>query len=391
MILTDDLLERVDQLPGQLLPLREQLIANLVMLAQIPAPSGQEQQRVRFLLDRFVEAGLPQVAADDAGNAVGLMRGRQGHRTILCVAHLDTIVPAAVDHNVLVQADRVIGPGVSDNALGGAVLAMLPTVLQHLGVELESNLLLLGSVKSVGRANHEGLRFYLDHTSEQIDYGLVVEGIQLGRLNYFSIGTLRADVTCDVRPKGELAYGSENALIALNHIINRILGIPVPERPFTRITLGRVRAGVSYETEPDHAELGLEIISHDDELIEQIREQIEDIAAETSAQHGVDAQADFFFARRACGLPFSHPLVKTAVEILKKLELRPDPTHSPSELSDLLDRGIPSITLGISRGEKNLKQTDFVLLEPILKGVAQLVGVLLAIDQGFCDESATVA
>jgi len=81
MILTDDLLERVDQLPGQLLPLREQLIANLVMLAQIPAPSGQEQQRVRFLLDRFVEAGLPQVAADDAGNAVGLLRGRQGHRT----------------------------------------------------------------------------------------------------------------------------------------------------------------------------------------------------------------------------------------------------------------------------------------------------------------------
>ncbi|MFW5692797.1 MAG: hypothetical protein ACOCWL_01140, partial [Thermoguttaceae bacterium] len=59
----------------------------------------------------------------------------------------------------------------------------------------------------------------------------------------------------------------------------------------------------------------------------------------------------------------------------------------PSELSEFIARGIPAVTLGISRGERSrMKGTDYVLIEPILTGVAQLVGAILAIDRGACDE-----
>ena len=379
--------EAIRQLPWALLPLRERLLANLVMIAQTPASTGEEEQRVRFLLDRFVEAGISDAAADEVGNAVGRLHGSGGERNILLVSHLDTIFPANLDHSVTVEADRVIGPGVGDNALGAAIVSLIPVVLEHLGIQLRSNLILLGSTSSLERGNHAGIRFFLDHLPERVDYGICVEGMQLGRLNYFSIGTARGDVACHVRPEPSRSYGTESALVVLNHIINRVLAISVPNRPYTVIRLGKMRAGVAYDVEPDHAELGLEIVSHSDQMIEQVHRQIEDIVAEMSARHAVDAHLDMFFKTQAGGMAFAHPLVKAVLNVMQSLGIEPDQGHSPSELSEFIGRSIPAVTLGISRGVKNRKWSpDYVLIDPILTGVAQLVGVIRAIDEGACDE-----
>lgn len=380
--------------PEALKPIRERLLSNLVMIARIPAPTGGEAARARFLLDRFVEAGLSDAAADEAGNAIGRINGRQHNRTILLVSHLDTVYPASVNHEVVVEAHRVIAPGVGDNAMGAAVLAMLPAVLEHLGLRLDSDVLLLGCTRSLGRGNRAGIRFFLDHWHEKIDYGVCVEGMQLGRVNYFSIGTVRADIICSVHSHGEASrsYGSESALVVLNHIINRILSIPLPARPFTKIKLGKLRAGMYYDVEPDRAELGMEIVSHSDGMIEQLCGQIDAIVAEMSARHAVKARFDKFFSTAAGGIPFSHPLVKSVLEVMNQLGIEPDQGHSPSELSELVARRIPAVTLGITHGMKNQEnEPDYVLIDPILTGVAQLVGLLLAIDEGRCDEIATVA
>lgn len=377
----------VEELPEALKPMRERLLSNLTMIARLPAPTGSEQDRVQFMLDRYLEAGLTDASTDEVGNAVGRIRGRRGNRAILVVSHLDDIPRPRDEHEVIVKSDRVIGPGVSDNALGAAVVSMLPAILDHLDIELNSDLILLGSIHSLGRGNHGGIRFFLDQYPDDIDFGVCVEGIQLGRLNFFSIATARADVTCVVHngisPRG---YGSENALVVLNQIINRILGIPVPVRPYTVIRLGKLRAGVTYDVEPDHALLGLEIVSHDDAEIDRIQREMEAICFEMSARHAVQARLDVFFRTRAGGIPFAHPLVASAVRVMKKLGIEPDQGHSPSELSEMIARDIPAVTLGVSHGKKNRKRKpDFVLIEPILRGVAQVVGTILAIDEGACD------
>ncbi|MFH1920655.1 MAG: peptidase [Planctomycetota bacterium] len=381
--------EMIRDLPETLRAMRERLVANLVMIAQIPAPTGDEASRVRFLLDRFAEASLRDAAVDDAGNAVGRLAGTRGDRTILLVSHLDTIFPATQSHDVRVEADRVLGPSVGDNALGAAIISLIPAVLEHLGIELQSDLLLLGSTRSLGRGNHSGIRFFLDHLPEKVDLGICVEGMQLGRLNFFSIGTARADITCEVRqlPEPSRSYGSESALVVLNHIINRILGIATPSRPYTRINMGRMRAGMYYNVEPDLAELGLEIVSHSDEMIDRICGEMNDIVSEMSARHAVDARFEVVSSTRAGGIPFAHPLVKSVLEVMGQLKIEPDQGHSPSELSELISRQIPAVTLGITYGDKSRKaEPEYVLIDPILTGVAQLLGVILAIDEGVCDE-----
>ena len=52
-----------------------------------------------------------------------------------------------------------------------------------------------------------------------------------------------------------------------NEYANRLLEIETPQRPFTKVSIGKVHAGVSYDVEPDHAELGFEVSSHSDSMI----------------------------------------------------------------------------------------------------------------------------
>ena len=381
----DDAVGLLEELPARLAPLREEVLANVVMIGQTPAPSGQEGGRVRYLMDRFTEMGLPEAGPDEAGNAVGFLPGEIGDRTVLLVAHLDTIVPDTVDHNLTVSADRITGPGVSDNSLGAAALTMLPSLLDSLGIELNCNLQLLGSVRSLERGDHAGLKFFLDHASRPVDAGICVEGVALGRLNYFSIGTIRGDIRCRVRPVESRSYGSESAVVVLNYIINRILGIELPARPFTKIRIARVRAGRSYDVDPEQAVLGFEVNSHEDSMIDRVRVHIEDIVSEMSARHAVDAELDVFFRRTAGGIGFRHPLVKACVNVMSALGIEPDQGHSPSELSEFIARDIPAVTLGISEGRKNHEEEDFVMINPVMTGLAQLIGLLLAIDRGEAD------
>ena len=50
-----------------------------------------------------------------------------------------------------------------------------------------------------------------------------------------------------------------------------------------------------------------------------------------------------------------------------------------------IERGVPAITVGITTGA-NFNETDeWVAVEPMLRGVAQVIGMLLAIEGGCCE------
>ncbi|TWU11478.1 hypothetical protein CA54_02850 [Symmachiella macrocystis] len=368
------------ELANALTPLREEVLANLAMLAQIPVSDGVESQRRRYLLDRLVAAGLPEASSDAAGNAIGFLPGKTGLRTVMLVAHLGTPICHATEPDVVIEADRIVGHGVADNSLGAAVMSMVPCCLKELGITLDSNLQLIGSVRSLKRGHDEGLRYVLDHAERPSDFGLVLEGIRLGRLSTFATGTVRADIICNI------SGDSGNALIVLNRIIDRLLKIAMPTRPYTKIRLGQIKAGELYHVEPVYGELGLEVLSDSSEELDRIVGEIEEIVAESSASSGIQTRLDCFFRREPGGVPFSHSLVKSVVDVMSQLDIQPAQDDRPSELSEFIAAGIPAVTLGITDGQTHLRRPDFVMIEPILTGVAQIIGVLLEMDRGACDE-----
>ncbi len=366
--------------------LRETLLANLVMLGEIPAPTFQEKARVDFLLQRFSECGLNNTSFDECGNGVGLLPGRTRDRNILLYAHADTVFSARRDHTVSVHADKICGPGIADNSLGLAVLATLPTLLEKLNLRLDAGLVLMGGARSLGRGDLEGIRFFLNHNKIPVTAGICVEGAQLGRLSYASAGMLRGEITCRVPEEYDwIRRGTTGAVLILNEVINHILGISLPRKPQTSIVLGSVEAGAGFNIIPTEGKLCFEVRSESGDIVKRIAGELDDIIEDVTSQTGAEVVLDIVARREPAGLAIGHPLVKQTREIMSSLDLRPHITPSISELSALIAHGIPGVTLGMTEGDRLHEQQESIQIDPIFTGLAQLVGVMLAIDGGFCD------
>jgi tripeptide aminopeptidase len=384
----DQILQSLPQFEEKLRSLREMILANLVMVGEIPAPTFEEKTRVQFVRDRFSECGLHTCSTDEKGNVFGVIPGQAGKKNILVVAHVDTLFSNQIDHTISVDSDRVIGPGVGDNSLGVASITSLPTILEHLDIQLQSNLVLMGSVKGLGRGDLEGLRFFLKNNTMPISAGVCVEGAEIGRLSYESLGMIRGEISCAVPEAYDWTqFGASGAILTLHDVIDKINKIPTPRRPFTAILLSSIHAGGdSYNRIATRSILRFEVRSESAEIVENIENQLHDIIEEKVLQSGADIKLDIFARRKPGGISYSHPLIDTIRKIMQKLNIQTWITPSISELSAFIDHQIPAVTIGISKDEVEDDITEQVQIEPMFTGLSQLVGLLLAIDNGVCDE-----
>lgn len=380
------LTKKLPEIRGQLKEFREILLANLVMIGEIPAPTFKESDRIEFLLNRFNEAGLADNSIDDTGNGIGVLNGTEGDNAILVNAHADTVFSSKTDHTMQVSSNVIAGPGVADNSLGLAVLATLPYMLQELDITLKQDLILLGGVKSLGRGDLEGIRFFLNNNSFNITEGICIEGVELGRLSYSSIGMLRGEITCKVPEMYDWSrFGDASAILTLNEVINKINDIRLPTRPRTSVVMGSISGGSSFNTIAKEATLGFEVRSESEEVVNDVGQTITDIAREVSSKTGDDVDLDIFARRKPGGIPYAHPLNKCTREVMQSLGIEQRLAPSTSELAAFIDKDIPALTLGITTGDHIHKHNESVEIEPIYNGITQLIGTIIAIDGGYCD------
>ncbi|KGM43101.1 Acetylornithine deacetylase [Olavius algarvensis spirochete endosymbiont] len=374
----DSLNEYVRQLEG----IREAVFSTMVMVNEIPAPTFKELNRAKFLVDRFSELEMLNTSIDEKGNAIGILPGRTGDNDILVTAHLDSVFDNTIDHTVTLKPNVAIGPGIGDNSLGVAVLGTLPLILRRIGLELDSNLVLLGSTRSLGKGNLEGIRFVLNNYKRPLISALCLEGIKIGRLSFSSIGMLRGELTYKIPELYDWTkFNSVGAIVDMNDMINRILEIPLPRKPKSTIVLGQMEAGTSYNTLPTKARLRFEIRSESDEIVSSLASRINYLAEEMTSKTGALVKFNKIALRKSGGTEFSHPLNNIGRNILNQLGISPRITPSTSEVTALIDKGIPALTIGLTDGENGGDLEESVFIEPISKGLAQLAGLLRAIDE----------
>ncbi|MEM1294672.1 MAG: peptidase dimerization domain-containing protein, partial [Verrucomicrobiota bacterium] len=277
--------------------LRDVVLANAVFCGEIPSPTFGEKKRIAFMSDRFTESGV-ESSVDEVGNVTAVVPGKDNKKNILLVAHADTLWEANDDHAVKALTDTLHGIGLADNSLGIAAMASLPLILERLGIELNANLILLGAVRSLGRGDLEGLRFFLDHTQKPVHGAVCIEGAQLGRLSHSCLGMVRGKIVVTV-PKNQdwKQWGAANAITSLHQIVDQILAIGRPDKPRTQIILGSVRAGSGYNTSPERATLRFEVRSESEEVVNKIHGEINQILEEANAHRQGKAELSIIAQR----------------------------------------------------------------------------------------------
>src|SRR4051812_22662694 len=89
----------------------ETIVRMQIAVAQIPAPTGDEQERGEWMRRRFHDCGLSNLEVDTAGNVIGRREGRADLPPVVVCAHLDTVFPRQTDLSVRRVGHRLVGPG----------------------------------------------------------------------------------------------------------------------------------------------------------------------------------------------------------------------------------------------------------------------------------------
>jgi len=384
----DNFLEKLPALVEVVKSLKEIIITNIVLIGQTPAPTFREKKRSKLFMERLAEFQVDEVTTDGYRNPIGILRGADPSKPpIFVLAHLDTFYENNQPINYTIKENTITGPGILDNSLGVGVITSLPAIFKKLDLQFESDIVLAGTIQSVGRGNLRGVRHLLKTWPTPIRGGICVEGVQLGRLNYFSDGMIRGEIHCNISgDRGTLDEYPPNAIIVLNEVINEIMNLKTSQRPRSRIVIGKIRGGATHSKIASEAVLGFGIRSDSYKMVKKIYGDINDIVEGISHENEVDLNLKTISNLRASRLKYNHPLVKSAAAVLETLGIKPFSKSTESSLSIFLSQKIPAVTLGITYGENVFKEKATMEIEPMFKGIAQIIGVLKTIDSGVCDE-----
>jgi acetylornithine deacetylase/succinyl-diaminopimelate desuccinylase-like protein len=381
----------LDKLPAfvdNIKSIKETIIANIVLIGQVPSPTFKEKRRTSVFMERLAEFQVDECSTDGYRNPIGIIRGTSETKPpILVVAHLDTIFGTDVDHYYTIKENSITGVGIMDNSVGIGVLVSLPEIFRKLNLRFESDIVLAGVIQSTGKGNLRGIRHLLKTWPTAIRGAVCIESVECGRLNYYSDGMIRCEIDCNISTTNGFEYKFKpNAILIIHEVINQIMLLRLPQKPRSRVIIGKTSGGSKHGIIANDAKLGFEIQSTSDKMVKSILNDIKDIVEGISHEHEVDLKLKTISNINAARLKFNHPLVKGTVAVMETLDIEPVSEPSESELSIFLSHKIPAVTLGITHGENYHQLNARAEIEPMFKGIAQIIGVIMAIDSGVCDE-----
>ena len=384
----DQYLDKLPDFVKAVKSIQETIITNIVLIGQIPSPTFKEKRRAQVVMERLAEFQVDECSTDGYRNPIGIIRGTSESKPpIFVVANLDTVFARDVDHYYTIKENSITGAGILDNSLAVGVLVSLPEIFRILNLRFESDIVLAGVIQSIGKGNLRGIRHLLKTWHTPIRGAVCIESSELGRLHYYTDGMIRCEVECNISTvEGWEHKFKPNAILVINEVINQILKLRLPQKPRSRVIFGKTSAGFKHGMIAYDAMLGFEIQSDSDRMVKSIFNDIKDIIEGISHEYEVDLKLKTISSLNAARLKFNHPLVKSTVAVMKKLEIEPISAPSESELSIFLANKIPAVTLGVTRGENHHQANAKVEIEPIYKGITQIIGVMMAIDKGVCDE-----
>ena len=116
----------LDQLPDfvdTIRSIKETIIANIVLIGQIPSPTFKEKRRSNVFMERLAEFQVDECTTDGYRNPIGIIKGTSETKSpIFVVAHLDAIWGTDIDHYYTIKENTITGAGIMENSVGVGVL-----------------------------------------------------------------------------------------------------------------------------------------------------------------------------------------------------------------------------------------------------------------------------
>src|SRR6202035_3913259 len=258
----------------------ESLINDIqIKLAEIPAPSYQEEQRAAAVEQLLEAAGLT-THRDKTGNVIGELRGVNEKEVVILAAHLDTVFPAGTDVKVHREGERLSGPGISDNGTGLAALVAIARAMEAAKIKPRRTILFVANVGEEGEGNLRGMRALVDVYREKLKAAIVLDGSGTDHVTTKALASRRLEVAV-TGPGGHSwsDFGMVNPINALVRGSVRFINTKVPTSPRTTFNLGQIEGGTSVNSIPHEAKLKVDIRSESEDELTRLEAALRECVA----------------------------------------------------------------------------------------------------------------
>ena len=357
------------------------LINQAITIQQIPAPTFEEHDRARYVLDKLQELGLQEAHTDIVHNAAGKCPGTDPNASaVLISAHTDTVFPRETSLLMHYEGrDRIYGPGLGDNSLGVAGLLTLAEIFHHFQITPRRPVWFLANSREEGLGDLGGIRAFHTARRNELNCGIVLEGLALGRIFHEGIAVKRLHI--QVFAGGGHSwqhFGRPSAIHQLLALGTRIVALDVPQEPRTTYNIGLISGGQSVNSLASQAGLYLDMRSEETATLAALEAEVRAIVDDIARTNGITTSIEVVGDRPAGSVSPDHELVRGAVAALSAVGIEARHETGSTDANWLLAQGLPTVTLGLTTGSNAHRLDEFIDCPPISLGMRQLVLLALA-------------
>ncbi len=338
------------------------LVDDVLALARVPAPTGEEEARLRWLEDRLRDAPGTRMR-DAAGNL--LWRWGEGPPELVVAAHVDTVFPRDTVLDVRREGDALVGPGVGDNAAAVAVAVHVVEELLRAGPLAPGAVAFTVGEEGLGnlRGAHAvcaawpGARF------------IALEGHWLEQVVVDAVGSVRVRLVAS-GPGGHSwnDRGTPSAIAALLELLPRLTALDRPDAP---VNVGTIAGGRSVNTIADHAEALVECRALEQAPLDAFAD-----AAQALASPALSVDVAIVGRRPAGRLDRDDPLLRAVLDVRARLGLPTTLGAGSTDANAAIARGMPALCIGASSGSGMHTLQERIDATSLERGAAQLRAVL---------------
>ena len=364
------------------------ILRTQITVAQIAAPTGEEQERGGWVARRFRDCGLSDVHTDDVGNVVGRRDGSAELPPVVICAHLDTVFPRDTDLSIRRDGDRLVGPGINDNGRGLAVMLALAAEIDGVRLRTHHPVEFVATTGEEGLGDLRGAKHYFANRGRDAHAMVALDGAGDERIIHRALGSRRFRISYS-GPGGHswAAFGVPNAVHAAANAASRLASLPLPSSPRTTLSVGRIGGGLSVNSIPDRAWLEIDSRSTSATALDDIERAIRTIATiaaddenakRAAGSRSLAVEVESIGARPCGETPADHSLVQSALEATRLVGRQPDLALASTDANVAISHGIPAIAIGAGGrgGDAHTRSEWFDNLHGTL-GVARALTIVM--------------
>ena len=352
----------------------ESIVREWVAITEINAPSGQEQQRAKYVESLLRKYHLDDIHYDSTGNLIAVRKGSGGSPVIVFDAHLDTVFQPGLQIKATIRDGKIYAPGIGDDTRNVEALLVTIRALNEAKIKTKNDLIFVFTVQEETTMN--GAEAYVRENKGRIDQYIALDGGYEG-FTYAGIG-INWYRHHFIGPGGHTRSQTPpySASLPLARAIERIYQLKVPTRPSSNLNIGMLGGSEVVNAKASDAWFTVDLRSTSNEVIADLEKQIKLILDEEAARAGMKVKTEVISASPAATIPGHREsyLVRMSEAVHRVAGFDPPIGNAGSNNSSAaLRAGISSISTGAGPCDGAHSLAENCEIEPLFKGIKKIM------------------